>query len=119
MHFPTYTALAGFLAMAVSAAPASIVRPRQVILGEYTIYSSTQCASIIAQDNVGPQECRGLPDANSINANFNDAQGTEFRLYYDSECNDFATVLPLDTCVNTEEFFSLSLDCIGGVECVA
>ena len=41
------------------------------------------------------------------------------RLYYDSECNDFATVLPLNTCVNTENYFSLSLDCIGGVECAA
>ena len=40
------------------------------------------------------------------------------RLFYDSECTDFAAVLPLDTCVNTEEYFSLSLDCIGVADCV-
>ena len=77
MHCPTYTVLAGFLAMAVSAAPAPIVNPRQVILGEYTTYCSAHCTSIIAKDNLGPQGCAGLPEANSITATFDDAQGTE------------------------------------------
>ncbi|MCJ1296449.1 hypothetical protein MMC34_008015 [Xylographa carneopallida] len=117
MHHPTYAALASFLAMAICAAPAPIA-PRQVVLGQYTTYDSTHCTSVIAHDVVSPRVCKGLPDANSINATFNDAQGTEFRLFYDSECTDFAAVLPLDTCVNTEEYFSLSLDCIGVADCV-
>ena len=78
MHYSLSTALTCLLAaIAVSAAPAPL-GPGPVIFGQYSTYEGTHCTSLIAANqNISPGVCNSLPTANSVNATFDDAQGTE------------------------------------------
>ncbi|MCJ1350620.1 MAG: hypothetical protein MMC33_000601 [Icmadophila ericetorum] len=62
-----------------TAAPAQVppVGPGPVIIAEYITYSDTACTHVIAHENIAPQtQCKGLPEANSLEATFDDDEGT-------------------------------------------